>query len=369
MTILDRYMLRTLAVNYIIALAVMTSLYIMLDLFFNMDEFTEKGQSLGVVMVDIFSYYWPNVLLYFSQLSGVITLFACMATVARMRRQNELTAVLASGVSLYRVAAPVVAFGMGTTVLWILDTEIGVPAVAHMLARTHDDARGEKSYGVWFLEDGPDDLLSAQRFDPQASSMRRLMVLRRSDDGTVQTVIEAEKAEWQPMEGHPTGGRWRLTSGLERFAPEDDTGFGPGEQPQTRRIHYYESELSPDDIQQRQSSQWVSLLSSRQLGRLAGRDLPELVAATVQQARHQRFATPIINLVLLLLGLPFLLDRDPGTILTDAARCLAVCGTCFAITFASQSLLAFGSYSALPSWMPIIVFAPLAVILIDRIRT
>ena len=69
------------------------------------------------------------------------------------------------------------------------------------------------------------------------------------------------------------------------------------------------------------------------------------------------------------LGIPFLLDREPGTILTDAAKCLGTCGACFAIAFAGQSVMSPESYSALPSWLPIIVFSPLAVVLIDRIRT
>lgn len=370
MTILDRYLFRALLVNYLIALAVMMSLYIVLDLFFNMDEFTEKGSSAWAVLGDVYRYYWPNLFRYFSQLSGVVTLVACLATLARMRRQNELTAMLASGVSLFRVAAPVVAFGLATTLLWVVDTEFAVPAVAPKLARSHDDARGQKAYGVWFLEDGASNLLSAQTFDPRSGTMRRMMVLRRDQRGAVQSVIEAEEAAWQEIEGHPAGGRWRLTSGREqvRTGPEG-LGFGPGDQAQWQRVHYYESHLTPQVIQQRQSAQWVGLLGSRQLSKLAGQNAPELVAAAVQQTRHTRFATPIVNLVLLLLGIPFLLDREPGTILSDAAKCLGVCGACFAITFASHSAVAPGSFSALPAWLPIIIFAPLAAILVDRIRT
>jgi len=111
------------------------------------------------------------------------------------------------------------------------------------------------------------------------------------------------------------------------------------------------------------------LLSSTHLARLAERDLPAAQAAAVQQARHRRFTAPIINLLLLLLGVPCLLDRAPGTILSDIAKCLGVCGLCFAVTFVSQSALRTESYSALPAWLPILLFTPLAVVLIDRIRT
>ena len=166
MTLLDRYILRRLAINYVLALAIMMSLYIVLDLFFNMDEFTEGDQGVAGVTADVVGYYATNLFLYFAQLSGVITLVACAATLARMRRANELTAMLASGVSLYRVAAPVLGFGLATTALWVLDTEVAIPGVAAKLARSHDDARGEKTYGVWFLRDRDGALLPAQQFLP-----------------------------------------------------------------------------------------------------------------------------------------------------------------------------------------------------------
>ena len=370
MTVLDRYLLRSLAVNYLIALAVMMSLYVVLDLFFNMDEFTEKGRPASVVLVDVLSYYGVNLFQYFAQLSGVITLVACAATLARMRSTNELTAVLASGLSLYRVAAPVLAFGLLTTFLWVLDTEVAVPSLASKLARKHEDARGEKTYGVWFLNDRDGALVSAQQFLPGTGIMRRVMILKRGPTGAVESVIEAEEAMWERLQGHPLGGRWVLANGMERLRPDDASkSFGPHGSEALRDVHYYESDLDPAKIQMRQSAQWISFLSSSQLSRLARRDLPRVQATAVHQARHRRFAAPIVNLVLLLLGIPFLLDREPGTILSDIAKCLGVCGLCFAVAFVGQSVLRTESYSALPAWLPIILFTPLAVVLIDRIRT
>jgi len=323
MSILDRYLLRSLAINYLIALAVMMSLYVVLDLF-----------------------------------------------LARMRRNNELTAVLASGISLYRIAVPIIAFGLVTTLLWVIDTEVAIPSLASRLARAHDDAGGEKTYGVWFLNDRDGALVSAQQFIPGTGVMRRVMILKRSASGAVSSVIEAEEAMWEKLDGHPLGGRWVLTNGQERFRPVDQSGsFGPQDPGELRDVGYYESNLTPAKIQMRQSAQWISFLSTSQLARLASRELPPIQAMALHQARHRRFAAPIVSLVLLLLGIPFLLDRDPGTIMSDIAKCLAACGICFAVTFVGQSVLRTDTYSALPAWLPIILFTPLAVVLIDRIRT
>ncbi|HUU84133.1 MAG TPA: LptF/LptG family permease, partial [Phycisphaerae bacterium] len=213
-------------------------------------------------------------------------------------------------------------------------------------------------------------LLSAQKFLPETGTMRRMLVLKRDEQGMVTSVIEAEEAVWERLEGHPLGGRWVLTRGLERSTETAaESSFGPQEMLVKKRVDHYESHLDPAKIELRQSAQWISFLSSRQLAELGRRDLPSSVAVAVQQTRHSRFAMPIVNLLLLLLGIPFLLDREPGTILSDAAKCLGACGACFAVAFAGQSVLSPDSYSALPSWLPIIVFSPLAVVLIDRIRT
>ena len=93
MGIIDRHIIKGLLANYLIAIGVMISLYIVLDLFFNMDEFTESVSGTTDVMLDIVSFYGARVFLYFAQLSGVITLFACLITLARMRQQRELIAV------------------------------------------------------------------------------------------------------------------------------------------------------------------------------------------------------------------------------------------------------------------------------------
>lgn len=369
MTTLDRYILRSLTVNYLIALAVMMSLYLVLDLFFNIDEFTESGETMAGVMGNILRYYKAHSLLYFSQLSGVIMLFACMATLARMRRANELTGVLASGVSLYRLAVPVMAFGLVTSLLWYIDIEWLIPRVGHELARRHDDASGKKGRGVWFLNDtvGGDALLSARQFFPQTKRMEQLLVLHRDESGALVKVTEADAAEWKPVAGHPAGGVWMLERGIERRRIRRDSGFGPSEEMIETPIAQYESTLDPTIIEMRQSQQWINFLSSADLTDLGKRD-PTMLNR-VRQVKHTRFTAPLVHLLMLLLGLPFFLSRESGNIVADAGRCLVVCGLCFLLAFVGENFIRPTTLSALPAWLPLIVFSPVAVVLVDRIKT
>jgi lipopolysaccharide export LptBFGC system permease protein LptF len=77
---LDRYIVRSFLVNYGIAVSVLIAMYVVLDLFVNFDEFTEAGLPAAQVIRNLGSYYGYNLFLYFSQIAGVITLFAAACT-------------------------------------------------------------------------------------------------------------------------------------------------------------------------------------------------------------------------------------------------------------------------------------------------
>jgi lipopolysaccharide export system permease protein len=367
MSILDRYIFRSLLLNYFIGLGVMLSLYVALDMFVNMDEFLEADlpwHKLAGVMGD---YYGPNLLLYFSQLSGIITLFACGAVLARMRKLHEMTAILASGVSLYRVARPVLVFAVLMTGLLVLDTEVLIPSLAHKLARDHDDVAGDTAYEVLFQQDRGGALLSAGRFHPREKNLHRLLVLFPAADGSLSSTLEADRAVWEPNEAGVPGGRWRLDRGrmIRRvFAPHGS--LGPREAQEIAYPSIYESDLDPAALQTRQAGGWVRFLSLGQLKQLENAQSAEL--REIVQTRHVRIAAPIISLLLVLLGIPFFLDRSPGNVLSDAGKCTLVCGLCYVAAFLSQSMR-LGTESALPVWVPIFIFGPLAIVLLDRVRT
>jgi lipopolysaccharide export system permease protein len=373
-TIIDRYILRTLIINYIIVLAVMLSLYVTLDMFVNMDEFTESDPPLPQLLANIATYYGPNLTLYFAQLSGVITTFACLAAVARLRTQNELIAMLSSGMSLYRLAVPILGFGLVVSGLLIVDTEVLIPKVAHRLGLRHEDMGQPRSYEVLFLPDANNALLCASRFTPETQELHQVLVLHRDGEGNLTYVIEADRAIWQgPLEGvsrtsedRPMG-RWRLVRGVrkERVIREEE-GIGPQTRTLTTFVDHYDSQLTPDELELRQAEGWIRFLSVRQLSELEAQRVGNLAA--IVQTKHARFTTPATSFILLLLGLPFFLDRSPANVLGDATRALLVCGLCYLTSFAMQNLRP-DSASALPSWIPIFIFATIAVVLFDRIRT
>ncbi len=356
MKLIDRYILRAFFTNYVIALGVMMGIYVVLDLFMNLDEFTESSTSLALTIRHIVSFYGWNLFLYFSQLSGVIVLVAACFTLGRFLRTNELTAILASGASLFRVAAPLVVAGVFLNGVWFVNQEMIVPRIADKLARRHDDVEGRKTYAVWCLRDRNDALLSASRFDPHTSLLEGVIIMKRDPQGRLTQLLRADSARWDVERNlwHLSLPKLSDAGGDESIAPIEPTE--------------YASELTPYELKLRQASQWTNFLGTADLTRLAQRytNTDEFV-----KVKHARLTTPFINLVLLLMGISFFLNRERPTVIAAGGKALLVCSACFMFTFFCQHLdvTQLSGHPALPAWLPLLIFAPFAVVLIDGIKT
>ncbi len=368
MRTLDRYLLRSFLSNYVLSLAVLISLYVVLDLFVNFDEFTEGGKPIITILGNIFSYYCYNLPLYFSQLSGVITLFAACGTFARLQRQNEITAVLASGTSLYRLATPIVLAALIMNGLLVFDHEMILPQVAPKLVRQRDDVEGIRVYEVWCVRDGENRLINALQFSPAQKKIRGLIVMEfrtHAEEGNqLGDVITADKAEWDDAQGG-----WQLFGGkrISLGSPDDDA-MSADQSLRRTAVKFYETELTPEELKLRQTAQWMQFLSVRQLGQLERRG--DVNPIQIAQIKHTRFTMPINNMILLLLGLSFFMNRLPTSVLTQGGQALATCSFSFMVSFAGQQLVGSPEIpAALPAWLPIFVFGPLAVVLMDNVKT
>lgn len=363
----DRYMLKAFLINYTLSLFVLISLYVTLDLFVNLDEFTEGGKGMLQVVAGIADYYAYNLPLYFTQLSGVITAFAACGTLARMQRQNEITAVLASGTSVFRLAAPIMLAGLVMNLLLVVDYEVVLPRVADKLARQRDDVEGARVYEVWFVRDGENRLVSAQQFQPSEGAVRNMIIMELIDgpdrSKVLGDVITADKAHWDPAR---TG--WSLSRGIRISA--SSSGRGPFSHHSMERIpvDFYPCTLTPQELQLRQSTQWLRFLSTAQLNLLAKRG--DVNSARIAQYKHERFTSPISNMILLVLGMTFFMHRLPDSVLTQGGKALAVCSLSFLVTFAGQQIAGSAALNpALPAWIPIFIFGPVAVLLLDNVKT
>ena len=177
MKILDRYVLGLFLKNYLISFMVLIGLYVVLDMVFNFDELAEVrgGSDAGgvstvlTVIGGILRYYFFQSFRIFIHLSGIIPVVAAAFTLIRLTRFNELTASLAAGVPLLRIALPIVIAAVVLNVLLIVDQELIIPQIIPHLTRKHDEIAGQgRTYPIRAMQDQDKALLNAARLGTPA---------------------------------------------------------------------------------------------------------------------------------------------------------------------------------------------------------
>lgn len=181
MRILDRYVIRSFLSSALMLFVAIMALRIVADLFFNMDEFLEDNDTLGGLLDHITAYYGYQSLMYFSELGGVIIVTSAAFTLARMNHTNELTAMLASGVSLHRVILPMVVSAMLMGGLILLDRELLIPPNAARLVRDRDDAREIARFPIYLMPDSRGTIWLSPLYDPQPPTATTPILTFRDD--------------------------------------------------------------------------------------------------------------------------------------------------------------------------------------------
>ena len=467
MKTLDRYIVRTFVSTAFLFLVMMMLLRIVLDLFTNMDEFTEQSGSFLAVMGDIWEYYATQSLVYFIELGGLIIVASAAFSLARMNHTNELTAMLASGVSLHRVVLPIIICSMLMGGLVILDQELLVPRVAHLLIRDHDEAgkRARKEFFVPVMTDSNHTGWYSQRYSSADKTMYRPAVILRGEDAIAigrACTTEGGMARygkfgnakgWHIKRANlaklnrGAGAAWpavpsteRISTRLDpasllgqlvrnttanpspreinrlpdvrcglvlsatrfhtdpqvanrprtgylqrpRFVFRDDTGrtlgviYAPsakwvfsreipslnGYWQLDRGALFIPSDMTPDAVVLRQSAEWISYMSTFELTQLLQfEQVPGERSAVL--TLHTRVANPINNLVMLLLGLPFILSRQRN-LKTSVGLNILVVGAFYVFMYACRYLDIAPVWAA---WLPVLIFGPLAVVMFDTVKT
>ena len=99
MWIIDRYMLRQFLSTFVICCISLFGLYVVFDLFTNLEEFLRCGREQGGVLTLIASFYGYQSAVFFDQTAGLLALVASMFTITWIQRHNELTALMAAGIA------------------------------------------------------------------------------------------------------------------------------------------------------------------------------------------------------------------------------------------------------------------------------
>lgn len=364
MNLLDRQLLLSYLKAYVICLMSMLSLYIIIDMFMNIEDFFQ-GRNFFGALKRIGVFYAYQSALIFDRLSEAIAFLAAMFTVAWVQRTNELIPMLSAGISTQRVVRPVLFSGCAMLALTVANQELVIPEIGTKLFQQRDDASNDKEIiGPWGYE--------ANGIHVEGrSAVRRTLAISRfrctipGSMGDGMRHIEAQQAVYVPPgNGRYTGG-WLLTDAVP---PElDNWNNAELEMIDSGKYFLHTRELDFDTVTRGRN--WFTFASTYQLY-LEMTKADSLRMASMAVLFHMRLTRPIMGMLLIFLGLSVILRDQNRNVFVSAGLCLGVCALFFAASFLFRHL---GNYHylspALAAWGPVLFFGPLAFVLFDAIHT
>lgn len=369
------YIMKKMIINFIVLFTLFFLLGAVIDIIVNLDEFGKiataisKDSGFFARVIAIFKvavgFEGPRLFQVFAYLHGVIAIGAMGFTAANMLRSREFVAIMAAGISLRKIAIPFLYVMAGICVLALLNQEFMLPKVAPLLLRDHDES-GHKtagSFSVPFTPDKNGSLLLAPSLNPETGVITEPLFLERDDKGRMARQIQAASATWDKE----TNAGWILNDGRAvRISFDEETGQATILAPVS--VEFYETELSPYILTLHRYGQYIGMLGMSQLNNMlqaAGSfDEPLL-----RRHWYARFASIALNLLAMVIVIPFFVTKDAVIISRQAIKIGAITLT---ILFGGMiiMLLPLAGIPAIVSvFLPAIVLIPVALLRALTIRT
>jgi lipopolysaccharide export system permease protein len=211
----DRYILFGFLRNVAIGLIAFTVIYVTVDVTEETDNFIDHNARLG----DVALYYLYRIPWILVLILPVSVLLATIFSLGKLARENELTAFIASGTSLTRVARPILAASLVISFLTIVFGETVVPRANRrsdqiMLVEI-EKKKTSTSYrfknNLHYQGEG-NRVYYADKYDVRLSVLMGVVV-QEYEEAKLKRRIDAKKAFWD-------GARWVFMNGAVREFPE-----------------------------------------------------------------------------------------------------------------------------------------------------
>jgi lipopolysaccharide export system permease protein len=372
MTILDRMVFFSFLRAYAICLISTLSLYIIVDLFTNIDDFIAQGRTWTAIVEHIVTYYGYRSIQYYDRLCEALALLAAMFTVAWMQRNNELLPLLSAGVPMHRVLRPVFAGALLVLTVGMLNQEFVIPRIGSILITDRDDPEGTHELIVQGCYDANGVHIEGTKGYRKNMTVKNFTCTLPATAKSRVALLTAESAYYVPpkpdaVPGRDLAGGWHLNNTVPTELPQD------GMDPEMIRLidpgHYFVwvKDATFDSITQGQKTQAFAS-TTRMFELLHRTDAGRLTNLAVNF--HMRLSRGLIGFILVVIGLSIVLRDQTRHVLISSALCLGMCAGFFASIFACK-FAGTGDFvsPALAAWLPAIIYGPLALALHDAIHT
>ena len=357
MLLIDKYLIKQFLLTILFALFTFLAIFIIVDIMEHIDEFIESDVPFSIIL-KYYAVFLPQMIRYMTPIS---VLLAALFVTGKLSDLNEVTALKASGVSLYRYMAP---FIVTTIFISLFSIYFGgyVSPIANKIK-----VNIERDYMNWgtirsgnniFFQDNKTRVVTISSYNV-TSEQANIISIQDFDQNSITQMLR--RIDAKKMKYDTTSTNWILLNGVERnFTDSSETA-----------TKFDEMELddlcfSPRDIIKKQIKNEEMTLS--ELNELAEE---QLQAGTdpkrVQIEYHSRIAFAFASIITVLFGLPLSTNKRKGGLALQFGINLIITFTYLVFMSISQAFGKNGLMSPiLTGWLANIIFLFAAVLNIAR---
>jgi lipopolysaccharide export system permease protein len=297
--ILDRYILREFAKVLALVLISTITLFIIVD-------YTQLARDIRANQIafhTVIAYYRFYIFQILHWTLPITVLVSTLVTFGIMSKNNEVTALKSGGVSLYRVALPIVCIAAMIAILAYLMLDFVLPYANQRVDQLHNKIIGKgpiamqaatQQQKLWFLGKNGRYIINFLSYDNNAKQLSQVQVVEfHPTEFRLTRRVYAERATWD-------GKGWEFQNGWMRsFGDDGRTVYSPIVAP--LRLYYAER---PDDfateVKSPEQMTFAQLRRYIETIRRSGYSAEELTVKL-----YQKTSWPFISVVMALIALPF----------------------------------------------------------------
>ncbi|MDA0659409.1 MAG: LptF/LptG family permease [Planctomycetota bacterium] len=366
--LIDRYVFATFLRVFLICFAGLFGMYVVGDFVNNLNEFLDPRVSANGLLSALIRYYGPCLPWFFDITAGIAALVASVFTVTWLQRYSEMTALMAAGITRWRIVRPLIVATVLVSGAAAANREWGMPRFGDSLSRNIQDLVGNRKQRLHPARDrltqvtlaGEEVLLSEQRIVAPRFELPPHF-------GSWTGQLKARFAEALPATNdHPAGYLLQEVAWPDGVVPSTDVQWGEAVVLFTPSAHAW---LTRDQCFLASNVPLTQLAGESSANRFAstGQILRELHNASVDVGRdavvtlHARFVQPLLDMALSFAGLGIILHRIARNVFVASGYAMLLVAVHFGVTLASHSLgVGFLISAAFAAWLPVMIMIPLA---------
>ncbi len=360
MKIIDRYIISQFVAHFLFALVAIILVFIVIDLMENLDKFIDRDVPAATI-VRYYFFFIPEMI---KSMIPVAMLLSSLFTTGRLSNQNELVAIKASGMSLYRFMVPFLFVGIIVTALSVYFNGWIVPISNKQkfhIERVHLSKHLESlpRYNI-YLQESPVRFLSLGYFDESQNSVSRVSIQEFSDTNYS---IMLRRFDARLMSWRAADRQWILNDVAARSfdgTREIIERFDSLTIPELR--------FNPDDLLKKQlkpdEMDYFELGDFIEIQRRAGQE-----TARWQIDYYSKISFPFASIVVIFFGIPFSAQKRRGGMALQFAIGVLITFLYMACMKVSEVMGHSGQYNPLfMAWLPNLLFLAAGLVNIFRVR-